>query len=104
MYQVQAPLFPFSGWEEPFQSLEKYGMGRSWEDFVWLPWNVFIHAEIDTHVFQGRLSPVLLVGLWGTQKMERRGIVLLLLGCVFWALGPIKGPGPLAKNSRVDSW
>ena len=32
--RVSLPFFPFSGWEEPFQSVDKYGMGRSWRDFV----------------------------------------------------------------------
>ena len=83
-----SPLFPFSGWDEPFQSVEKYGMGRLWEDFLLLPWNVFVHAEIDTHLFQGRLSPMLLVGLLVVQKLDYRGILFFLLGCVFWAAGP----------------
>ena len=83
-----SPIFPFSGWDEPFQSLEKYGMGRSWKDFLLLPWNVFVHAQIDTHVFQGRLSPMLLVGLLVVQKLDHRGILLFLLGCSFWAIGP----------------
>ena len=83
-----SPLFPFSGWDEPFQNLGKYGMGRSWKDFLLLPWNVFVHAEIDTHQFQGRLSPILLVGLLIIRKMEVRGMFLFFWGCCFWAAGP----------------
>jgi hypothetical protein len=81
-------LFPFSGWEEPFQHLGKYGMGRSWIDFLLLPWNVFVHAEIDSHQFQGRLSPMLLGCVLVIFRCMRRDLALLLIGFVFWAMGP----------------
>ena len=83
-----SPLFPFSGWDEPFQTLEKYGMGRSWKDFLLLPWNIFVYAEIDSHIFQGRLSPMLLVGLLAIRSLKYKDMIFFAMGCFFWAAGP----------------
>ena len=81
-------LFPFSGWEEPFQNLEKYGMGRSLMDFIWLPWNIFAHAKIDSHQFQGQLSWMLFGACFLLWKTAKKDLLFLFLGFVFWAVGP----------------
>jgi len=81
-------LFPFSGWEEPFQHLEKYGMGRSLTDFIRLPWNIFAHAKIDSHQFQGQLSWMLLGACLLLWKTDKKNLAFLFLGFVFWAVGP----------------
>jgi len=83
-----APMFPFMGWEEPFQSLDKYGMGRSLKGFLWLPWNIFQHAEIDSHQFQGQLSWMLMVSGLAWIRLRKKELFLLAMGCAFWALGP----------------
>ena len=83
-----SPLFPFSGWDEPFQNLSKYGMGRTTKDFILLPWNVFVHAHIDNHIFQGRLSPMLLGGVLAWKYCSKKETMLFLWSCIFWAMGP----------------
>jgi len=89
------PLFPFAGWpgEFTFQYLEKYGAGRSFLDFVLLPWNAVVEAEIRSFRFLGKLSPTWLVGglaalplLW-RGKGRPLGIVALLT-LSSWAAGP----------------
>ena len=81
-------LFPFVGWNEPFQYVEKYGMGRDIQDFFLLPWNVLVHAQIDSHIFQGRLSPMVLVVFLCLWNAPKRDSILFGIGCVFWAMGP----------------
>ena len=82
------PLFPYMGWSEPFQHLDKYGMGREWYDFLWLPYNIFIYAQKDSYVFQGQLSLMLAVSIWGWLRSGRSTKLLLLLSFIFWAIGP----------------
>ena len=52
MYGKGSPLFPYMGGNEPFQHLDKYGMEEVW-DFFMLPYNIFMFAKPDAHVFQG---------------------------------------------------
>ena len=47
---------------------------------------IYAHAQIDTHQFQGRLSPILLVGtLAHTYGISR--CFTFVWGCCFWAVG-----------------
>lgn len=81
-------LFPYMGWSEPFQHLDKYGMGRELWDFLLLPYNIFVYAKPDSHIFQGQLSPMLAAAggllFWANRKEK----MLLIFGFVFWAFGP----------------
>jgi len=89
------PLFPYAGWQidMPFVWVDKYGMGREWTDFVLAPWNLLVHAEIDTFQFLGQLSPILgmllCCWIWNAVFEKRwKEAVLFVGGCVFWFLGP----------------
>ena len=90
------PLFPFAGWPEPdlpFQYLEKYGAGRSFQDFMLLPWNSVMTSDIDSMRFLGRLHPLFLfLGLpalaaWRRPEV-RPWIVVSCAGAAGWAMGP----------------
>jgi hypothetical protein len=90
------PLFPFTGWPEPslpFQYLEKYGAGRSLQDFLMLPWNTVMTSDIDSMRFLGRLHPLFLfLGLpaltaWKRPEV-RPWIVVSCAGATGWAMGP----------------
>ena len=89
------PLFPYAGWDlesTQFMHLEKYGMGREVLDLVLLPWNVSVHAEPDSFVFLGRLSPAgllflpaaLILGI----RQHKALAVAALTAFVGWSLGP----------------
>ena len=89
------PLFPYAGWDMNLQFLwvEKYGMGREWVDFALAPWNLLVHAEIDSFQFLGQLSPAFgLLGVWGVYGIFRhrrwRAGVILLGAFAWWFVGP----------------
>lgn len=91
------PLFPFAGWptELPFQYLEKYGAGRTWQDLLLLPWNAVVTAEITSNRFLGRLSPLWLVGglcalgrLLRGEEGHRRIVLACAVSLAGWAAGP----------------
>ena len=98
------PLFPYAGWDQlstgappgslQFQYLEKYGTGRSLADFVWLPWNAVMTAEIGSFRFLGRISPLPLllaipaaVGAW-QHRGVRAPLAVGLVGALAWSAGP----------------
>ena len=56
------PLFPYAGWpgDLTFQYLERYGAGRTAMDFLMLPWNAIMTAEVDSYRFMGQLHPLFL--------------------------------------------
>tara|TARA_B100000530_G_C15866005_1_gene451372 strand:- start:62 stop:1108 length:1047 start_codon:yes stop_codon:yes gene_type:complete len=90
------PLFPFAGWPEPllpFQYLEKYGAGRQFVDFLMLPWNTVMTAEVDSMRFLGRLHPLFFfLGIpaiiaWKHPEVKP-WIVVSCAGAVGWAMGP----------------
>jgi len=91
------PLFPFSGWQDAgpfvFQFPERYGMGHGWLDTLLLPWNLTVHAEHDSMVFLGRVSPAFLALLpaacWAAWR-DRRARALLAVcaaGLLLWSFG-----------------
>ena len=89
------PLFPYAGWDlesTQFMHLEKYGMGRGPLDLMLLPWNVSFHAEPDSFVFLGRLSPAGLLFLPAALLLGLRQHLALgvaaVVAFVGWALGP----------------
>ncbi|MEC7985701.1 MAG: hypothetical protein VX278_11100 [Myxococcota bacterium] len=82
------PLFPYMGWDEPFQYVEKYGMGRRIKDMLLLPWNVMMHATPNTHIFQGKLNPIVFVAVFFTFALHKRWIALVCFSLFFWAMGP----------------
>ena len=87
-------LFPYRGWalEIPFVYLDKYGLGREATAMLMLPWNILMHAKIDSLQFLGQLSPVFLLSpvlLWHWMRhRDWRGASVILLGFGFWARGP----------------
>ena len=90
-------LFPYAGWgdeEFVFFWLEKYGMGRQWQDFLLLPWNLVMRAEIHQHAFLGRLNPLWLAllpaALWALKRSpEARPLAgVATAGFILWAAGP----------------
>ena len=95
------PLFPFTGWEAQerfeFAYVERYGMGREALDFVLLPWNATVHADPESYLFLGRISPLFLVAALpaavavfraGRRSLAAGVAVAALVGCVGWAAGP----------------
>jgi len=90
-------LFPYAGLGDEqlvFFWLEKYGMGRQWQDFLLLPWNLVMRAEIHQHAFLGRLNPLWLAllpaALWALKRSpEARPVAgVAAAGFVLWAAGP----------------
>jgi|GEM_PF-919194 len=98
------PLFPYTGWDHlptgappgdlVFQYLDKYGAGRSPTDFLLLPWNAVMTADVGSFRFLGRLTPLVLLlvpgALWGMGRhpdVRRLGIISAV-ACGAWALGP----------------
>lgn len=90
------PFFPYMGWagEFPFQYLEKYGAGRDIYAMLQLPWNVVVTSEIEDFRFLGRLNPLFLgalplalVSCW-KDSSQRRILGVIIVFCVFWAIGP----------------
>ena len=82
------PMFPYLGWSESFQSLEKYGVGRGWKELLLLPWNILVYAQTDSYRFLGSLHP-LWIGLpFFFTRIHRRLWGVVLCGWVFFTLGP----------------
>ena len=83
------PLFPYAGWTEQFQMLEKYGMGREWKDILLLPYNVLVHAKPYSDQFLGRIHPLwaltIPLVLW---EKQYRSFVVFGVCCIFWSIGP----------------
>ncbi len=119
------PLFPFTGWQDagpfPFQLPEKYGMGHGPLDTLLLPWNLTMHAEHDSMVFLGRVSPAFLalapVGILVAWRDRRVRLLLLVsaLGLGLWAGGtqwlrylvpllPIAALALTAGLARLPRW
>ena len=89
------PLFPYAGWDimMPFVWVEKYGLGRDLQAFLSAPWNLLVHAEIDSFQFLGQLSPAFgVLGVWCIVSIVRhrqwREGILLLGAFGWWFLGP----------------
>ena len=89
------PLFPNLGWpgDLTFQYLERYGAGRAGMDFLMLPWNAIMTAEVDSYRFMGQLHPLFLglipiAILVGWRDLKVRSLVIVtVVGCVVWAAG-----------------
>lgn len=90
------PLFPYAGWPDMpdfvFVYTEKYGVGRSFWDWVCLPWNVLMAARLDSFAFLGRVSlgwtavcVAVYVG-WRRRDVQALGAVFIL-GFLGWAVG-----------------
>jgi len=93
--QGQHALFPYAGWESEsvrFMMLEKYGMGREVLDLFALPWNLSVHAQTDSFVFLGRVTPagllLLPAGLFLALKNNKALWIAAGVSFVGWALGP----------------
>ena len=83
------PLFPYVGWSEQFQMLEKYGMGRDWNDFLLLPYNILVHAKPYSDQFLGRIHPLWALGLpTAILTKQYRLLAICIVSGVFWAMGP----------------
>lgn len=90
------PLFPFMGWPDPqlsFQFAEKWGAGRSLIDFLYLPYRAVFDADPNTHLFHGRIHPLLILCLlpvplaWRSRTL-RPWFGAAALGLIGWATGP----------------
>ena len=89
-------LFPFMGWSEPemsFQLLTKYGAGRAWLDFMWLPYRMVFEADPFSFEFMGRLHPytVILLPLCALRRSDehlRPWLIVASIGLIGWAAGP----------------
>ena len=82
------PMFPYLGWSESFQSLEKYGVGRGWKDLLMLPWNILIYAETDSYRFLGALHPLWIALPFFFVRTRRRLWGVVLCGWLFFTAGP----------------
>ena len=98
------PLFPYLGWDAlptgpppgdlTFQYLEKYGAGRSFRDFLLLPFRAVLTAEVGSFRFLGRLTPLVLLLVPPTLFAAARAPVIRRLAVVSgvaamaWAAGP----------------
>ncbi len=119
------PLFPFAGWQDAgpfvFQFPHKYGMGHSLAATLLLPWNLTMHAEHDSMVFLGRISPAFLAlapaALWAAWRDARARllVVVALCGLLLWSLGtqwlryllpllPIAALAAAAGLARLPRW
>ncbi|MCX5819019.1 MAG: glycosyltransferase family 39 protein [Deltaproteobacteria bacterium] len=71
--------------------IQSLGMGRSFLDYLLLPWNVSLRAKMDSPQFDGVLGPIFLLTLpflAGLRRWEtpvRVVLVYALLGFLFWA-------------------
>ncbi|MBM74430.1 MAG: hypothetical protein CMK59_03445, partial [Proteobacteria bacterium] len=83
-----SPVFPYSGWSESFQSLEKYGMGRDLKSLLLLPWNLLVYARPDSYTFLGVLHPIWIALPFFFIRIQRRLWLVILCGWVFFVLGP----------------
>ena len=90
------PLFPFTGWPDPsmaFQSIEKWGAGRTVADFARLPYRAVFEADPQTHRFHGRLHPfmlacVLMLPVACRPTKWRPWAIAGITGSIGWAMGP----------------
>ncbi len=119
------PLFPFAGWQDAgpfvFQFPEKYGMGHGWLDTLQLPWNMTMHAEHDSMVFLGRVSPAFLAlapaSLWAAWRDRRARLLVITAatGLLLWSFGtqwlryllpvlPIAALAAAAGLARLPRW
>lgn len=119
------PLFPFAGWQDagtfPFQFPDKYGMGHDLLATLLLPWNITMHAEHDSMVFLGRISPAFLalapvafVAAWRDRRV-RLLLAVTVLGLGMWTAGtqwlrylvpllPVAALALAAGLSRLPRW
>jgi hypothetical protein len=100
---VGNPFYPFlysffggSGWD-PEQArlydvfVNSLGMGRRLLDYLLLPWNLSVHAQLDSPKFDGLVGPIFLLTLpfaFGMRKIAmgaKIGLVYALLTFMFWA-------------------
>jgi hypothetical protein len=72
--------------------LYKYmGMGRSWSDYLLLPWNMSVHAQMNSTRFDGIIGPMFLISLpflLGVRKIALEVKLIMfycLAGFLFWA-------------------
>lgn len=71
--------------------IQSLGMGRTFLDYLLLPWNVSIRAKMDSPQFDGILGPIFLLTLpflAGLRRWEtpvRLLLIYLLLTFLFWA-------------------
>jgi len=97
------PFYPFlwgifggRGWDADQARLydlfvQNLGMGRTWKDYLLLPWNLSLRARTDSPAFDGILGPIFLLTLPFLAGVRRWGAplkVLLLYGAAafcFWA-------------------
>lgn len=75
-------------------TLQNYGYGRGWWDYLQLPWRLFTEHDL-TGGFEGSLGPIValggVAGIWLCRRPEDRsksGTLLgwVLFGSLFWAL------------------
>lgn len=97
------PFYPFlysifggKGWE-PEQArsydmlVQTLGMGRELIDYILLPWNVSVHAKMDSPQFDGILGPIFLLTLpftLGIRKIELTSKTIMVYCAftfMFWA-------------------
>lgn len=69
------PIYPFAhgifggpGWDETLARrygvfLRELGMGRNWSDYLLLPWNLSVHARMNSPRFDGVIGPLFLLVL-----------------------------------------
>lgn len=98
------PLYPFlyslfsgTGWDVQQARyydifLHNLGMGREFLDYLILPWNLSIHAQLDSARFDGIIGPIFLVmvpfalGMRNTSAELKIIIIYCAISFVFWAL------------------
>jgi hypothetical protein len=97
------PLYPFmygifggKGWNPElgrlYDGLFMYlGMGRGWLDYLLLPWNVSVHARMDSVYFDGFIGPLFLIvlpflaGIRNIEPSVRITLLFCALNFLFWA-------------------
>ena len=68
LYPFLYPVFGGTGWDMELSRqydlfLKSLGMGRSFFDYLLLPWNLSFHAKMNSPVFDGILGPVFILML-----------------------------------------
>lgn len=97
------PFYPFlygifggRGWEPQQAKFYDYfvqtlGMGRTFLDYILLPWNLSIHAKMDSPHFDGLIGPIFIAVLPFAIGIRRPSLVLKIMGIycflmfLFWA-------------------
>jgi Dolichyl-phosphate-mannose-protein mannosyltransferase len=76
-----------------YNGLYQYmGMGRSWLDFLLLPWNMSVHAQMNSTRFDGLISPLFLIMLPFLAGVRKPGpqLTTIYVYCaanfLFWAV------------------